>query len=115
METVDPCAQVRVTLVYSPAPRAVQELELMVAEGSTVSHAVGMAALQGVSVAPDACAGVWGKKAAPNQLLVNGDRVEIYRALKVDPKIARRLRFVGQGAKSAGLFSNRRAGAKAGY
>ncbi len=87
----------------------------MLEEGSTVSHAARMAALQGVSVAPEACTGVWGKKAEPDQVLVNGDRVEIYRALKVDPKIARRLRFVGQGAKSAGLFSNRRAGAKAGY
>ena len=43
------------------------------------------------------------------------DRVEIYRPLRVDPKEARRQRFTGQGAKAAGLFQNRRKGAKAGY
>jgi putative ubiquitin-RnfH superfamily antitoxin RatB of RatAB toxin-antitoxin module len=37
------------------------------------------------------------------------------RTLKVDPKVARRERFVKQGAKAAGLFSQRRAGGKAGY
>ena len=113
--TVDRTAQVCVTIVYSPAPRAVHELVLTLEAGSTVAHAVTMAARRGVTVPPESCTGVWGKKAEPGQLLVNGDRVEVYRALKVDPKIARRLRFAGQGAKSAGLFSNRRAGAKAGY
>lgn len=113
--TADRTAPVRVTLVYSPAPRVVQELVLTLEAGSTVAHAVTMAALRGVTVGPELCTGVWGKKAEPDQLLVDGDRVEVYRALKVDPKIARRLRFAGQGAKSAGLFSNRRAGAKAGY
>ena len=43
------------------------------------------------------------------------DRVEVYRPLQVDPKVARRERFVRQGAKSAGLFTKRRPGAKAGY
>jgi len=33
----------------------------------------------------------------------------------VDPKVARRERFARQGAKTAGLFAKRRAGAKAGY
>lgn len=113
--TVDRMVPVRVTLVYSLAPRAVQELVLTLEACSTVAHAVGMAARHGVTVPLESCTGVWGKKAEPGRVLVDGDRVEIYRALKVDPKIARRLRFVGQGAKSAGLFSHRRAGAKAGY
>jgi putative ubiquitin-RnfH superfamily antitoxin RatB of RatAB toxin-antitoxin module len=43
------------------------------------------------------------------------DRVEIYRPLTVDPKVARRQRFNKQGAKAAGLFARKRAGAKAGY
>jgi sulfur carrier protein len=47
--------------------------------------------------------------------LREGDRVEIYRALRVDPKEARRQRFAGQGAKTAGLFVKKRQGAKAGY
>ena len=35
--------------------------------------------------------------------------------LRVDPKVARRERFNDQGAKSAGLFTKKRPGAKAGY
>ena len=59
--------------------------------------------------------GVWGRKVPHSHVLQDGDRVELYRALLVDPKVARRERFVGQGTKSAGLFAKRRAGAKAGY
>jgi putative ubiquitin-RnfH superfamily antitoxin RatB of RatAB toxin-antitoxin module len=43
------------------------------------------------------------------------DRVEVYRPLRVDPKVARRERFVKQGARAAGLFVKRRVGAKPGY
>jgi putative ubiquitin-RnfH superfamily antitoxin RatB of RatAB toxin-antitoxin module len=59
--------------------------------------------------------GIWGKRARPESILRENDRVEIYRELKVDPKVARRERFSRQGAKGAGLFSARRPGAKAGY
>jgi sulfur carrier protein len=41
--------------------------------------------------------------------------VELYRPLKVDPKLARRERFNRQGAGTTGLFAKRRAGAKSGY
>ena len=58
---------------------------------------------------------VWGRKASGNQPLRADDRVELSRPLTVDPKVARRERFAKQGAKSAGLFAKRRAGAKAGY
>ena len=115
MATADSAIQVSITLVYCPAPREVYELTLNLAAHSTVAHALTMAAARGFAVPPDSCVGVWGKKTALGELLVEGDRLEIYRALKVDPKVARRLRFAGQGVKSAGLFSSRRAGAKAGY
>ncbi|MBK6388542.1 MAG: RnfH family protein [Rhodoferax sp.] len=59
--------------------------------------------------------GVWGRKAGPNQSLRDRDRIEIYRALQVDPKVARRERFVKQGARTTGLFAKKRLGAKAGY
>ena len=62
-----------------------------------------------------AALGVWGKKAKPEQLLRDHDRVEISRPLKVDPKVARRTRFAKQGAGAAGLFARKRPGAKAGY
>lgn len=59
--------------------------------------------------------GVWGRKLPPQHQLRDGDRVEVYRPLKVDPKMARRERFTRQGARGTGLFSKRRAGAKSGY
>jgi putative ubiquitin-RnfH superfamily antitoxin RatB of RatAB toxin-antitoxin module len=39
--------------------------------------------------------GVFGAPAAPDRPLVDGDRVEIYRALVIDPKEARRRRALG--------------------
>ena len=59
--------------------------------------------------------GVWGERCILNHRLKDNDRVEIYRPLRVDPKVARRERFARQGAKGAGLFANKRMGAKAGY
>jgi hypothetical protein len=40
------------------------------------------------------------------------DRVEIYRPLQVDPKVARRERFASQGARTTGLFARRAPGAR---
>ena len=45
--------------------------------------------------------GIWGKVANPGQTLKHGDRLEIYRPLTVDPKVARRERFARQGARGA--------------
>jgi uncharacterized protein len=59
--------------------------------------------------------GIWGRRCSPQTGLQAGDRLEIYRPLKVDPKVARRERFKGQGARTAGLFARRRPGAKPGY
>lgn len=41
--------------------------------------------------------GVWGRKATLNTLVCAGDRIEIYRPLKTDPKESRRLRYKKQG------------------
>lgn len=106
----------RVTVVYSPAPREVLEWALDLPEGATVRDAVlasgWRAAAPGVEV-PEV--GVWGRRCSAQQLLRDGDRVEIYRELLVDPKVARRERFRKQGARAAGLFAKRRPGAKPGY
>ena len=59
--------------------------------------------------------GVWNRKAPQTTVLREADRVEVYRDLRVDPKVARRERFVGQGARGTGLFARRKAGSKAGY
>jgi putative ubiquitin-RnfH superfamily antitoxin RatB of RatAB toxin-antitoxin module len=47
-------------------------------------------------------AGIWSRVQPPDTLLRDRDRVELYRALRVDPKEARRLRYKGaKAAKSA--------------
>ncbi len=68
-----------------------------------------------VNQPPHTAVGIWGKAKPHDWLLQKGDRVELYAALKVDPKTARRERFKQQGARTAGLFSKQRQGAKAGY
>lgn len=109
---------IRVTLVHAPAPREVKELELELPEGTPVRAALEQAGwdgpLQGLADG-QLSAGIWGHKAAADAVLRDGDRLEIYRGLRVDPKVARRERFVGQGARGAGLFSKRRPNSKAGY
>ena len=109
---------ISVTVVFGYAPRAVQEFDLRMAPGSTVADALQTCAILAVTdpVSRDTLeVGVWGHAVALSAVLRDLDRVELYRPLLVDPKVARRERFARQGAKSAGLFSNRRAGAKAGY
>ncbi len=89
-------------------------------EGSTVESALEMAgaATEFPELAQKKSpphVGVWGRRCGLEQILQDKDRVEIYRNLRVDPKVARRERFKGQGVKRAGLFSATRAGGKAGY
>ena len=110
--------KLQVTVVYSPAPRIVEEQVLNLPPGSTVRSAILASGLLRQHPELDESIlllGVWGRKAAAEQPLRDQDRVEVYRGLKVDPKVARRERFVKQGVKKAGLFAQRRAGAKPGY
>jgi uncharacterized protein len=108
----------RVTVVYAPGPRDVREVAVLLAPHGTVLQALQSSGLLQLFPAIDlktAVVGVWGRKAGLDQVLRAQDRVEIYRSLTVDPKVARRERFVRQGARTAGLFTRKRAGAKAGY
>ena len=116
-----------VTLCWSLQPRQVHEQILSVPAGSAV-EAVVDAGLQQLAQAPDLALsptqlaqlkfltpGIWGRKAEWDALVSDGDRVELYRPLKVDPKVARRQRFKRQGKGRTGLFANRKRGAAAGY
>jgi len=116
-------ASVQVTVVYAPQPRQVEEVPLELPAGSTVQDALLRSGL--VAQFPELAQasqaglgiGVWGKLVSdPAQTrLQEHDRVEVYRSLRVDPKLARRERFKGQGARTTGLFARKREGAKAGY
>jgi putative ubiquitin-RnfH superfamily antitoxin RatB of RatAB toxin-antitoxin module len=71
-----------------------QELvPLRLANGATVGEAIEQSALQ--SAFPEwnlaECAvGIWGQPVERSQILEQGDRVEIYRPLRIDPREARR-------------------------
>jgi putative ubiquitin-RnfH superfamily antitoxin RatB of RatAB toxin-antitoxin module len=109
---------IEVTVAYSPAPRQVLEWTLQVPAGATLRDAVQASGLAAACPGLDlaACdAGVWGRRSAWDAPLREQDRVEVYRALLVDPKVARRERFRKQGARAAGLFAGKRPGKKAGY
>ncbi|MBX3611366.1 MAG: RnfH family protein [Hydrogenophaga sp.] len=106
----------RVTLVHASAPREVHETTVELAVGTTASEAIEAAGWHTkfpqwatLSLA------VWGRRCEADQVMREGDRLELLRSLRVDPKVARRERFVGQGARSAGLFAQRRPNSKAGY
>jgi putative ubiquitin-RnfH superfamily antitoxin RatB of RatAB toxin-antitoxin module len=110
-----------ITVMYSPAPRVVHERVLPLSAGVTVIQALQQSGLLAECPEIDlsqpevftVC--IWGKKTNPDHALRDLDRIEICRALTVDPKVARRERFQKQGSSRAGLFSKRRAGAKPGY
>lgn len=111
-----------VTFCFSATPRSVCELVLRLPTGAVLSETVALAvqqanwpqewtATQCLRLSP----GIWGRKASWVTVLQDGDRVELCRDLRVDPKVARRERFSKQGARRAGLFANKRPGAAAGY
>ncbi len=68
-------------------------LDLLLPDGATVQDALNAADLPrrmpGLTVEPGRI-GVFGKLCAPDRVLKDGDRVEIYRPLKADPKEVRR-------------------------
>jgi len=121
---------VAVTVCWSLAPRHVQELSLQVPVGSTVKAVLAQCLdlcvaqwLQSQGSADSTTLtslafqqpGIWGKKVSWTQLVKTDDRIELYRPLKVDPKVARRQRFKRQGKGRTGLFANRKSGSAAGY
>jgi len=114
---------ITVTLCWSLQARQVFECNLQVPLGSTVQSVVAnlsQAGLAGVtssdlSKLPFLQPGVWGHKVAWTTQVHEGDRIELYRALQVDPKVARRQRFKRQGKGRTGLFANRKSGSAAGY
>ena len=117
---------IQVTLCWSLGPRHVLEQSLQVPEGSTVQMVLdqGMTLwlqTQGAQAEVSHASlkfqqpGIWGRKVTWGHHVQSGDRIELYRDLKVDPKVARRQRFKRQGKGRTGLFANRKSGSAAGY
>jgi putative ubiquitin-RnfH superfamily antitoxin RatB of RatAB toxin-antitoxin module len=112
----------KIVVTYAPAQRLAEEWLIDLPEASTVQQALDQSGVQSAFLdipellaRGDLCLGIWGRRCTADRVLTDHDRVEIYRSLRVDPKVARRERFRGQGVKRAGLFSNKRKGGKAGY
>ncbi len=90
----EPVAEVHVDVVYAE-PGRTWSRALRLPAGSTVAQAVEASGLAGerpdVRVADDML-GVFGRRVGPQQVLRDGDRVEVYRPLALDPMEARRRR-----------------------
>lgn len=113
-----PEREIEVLVAYAPQARQVWQRVLRLPVGATVAQALeasGLTTLYPEIDLAQVALGVWGRKAARSQVLRSQDRVEVYRALRVDPKVARRERFSTQGKGRTGLFAKRRVGAKSGY
>ena len=85
---------IRIEVVLAMPER--QELvELELAAGSTVAEAITRSKIverfEGFEFDPEKV-GIFGKKTSPDEVLHDGDRVELYRPLIADPKEVRRQR-----------------------
>lgn len=105
-------AALKVDVVWVDTKGQVQEQVVTLAQGACLQDALQAC---GLAVSVGQACGIWGRTKSLEQPLGEGDRVELYQALQVDPKVARRERFAKQGARGAGLFASRRANSKAGY
>ena len=100
-----------VEVVYAAHPRQVLHAHLDLSLAPTVQDALNAlpaawreAVLQ-LDQSGDLGISIWGKRAGRQARLQEGDRLELCRPLRVDPKVARRERFAQQGKKRPGLFA----------
>lgn len=94
--------RIAVVVAYSPAPRQVDQVSLSLPADATVADALRASGLleRHPEIEPSRHKlGVWGKLRAPTDGLRDGDRVEVYRPLKIDPKEARRERLRASGRR----------------
>ena len=85
---------IRLLIAYA-LPGQQQEIAVEVPAGSTLQQGLALHARQiaaWLDGEPATATGVWGKVRPSHYVLREGDRIEIYRALKADPKQARRTR-----------------------
>jgi len=87
-------ASIRVEVVYATADEQAL-LELRIDEGSSVQKVIDSSAICDRFPTEDlaTCAvGIWGRLVERSDMVRDGDRVELYRPLAMDPRDARRLR-----------------------
>jgi putative ubiquitin-RnfH superfamily antitoxin RatB of RatAB toxin-antitoxin module len=95
MDRADAPPTIAVTVACSPRAGVVDEVSLTLARGATLADALAASGLlerhPTLEAGPKSL-GIWGRLSAPDAVLREGDRVEVYRPLQVDPMEARRLR-----------------------
>ncbi|MFK8016797.1 MAG: RnfH family protein [Gammaproteobacteria bacterium] len=85
----DAAVLINVEVAYA-LPATQQTFALRVALGTTAGAAVEHIAAQLPEAYPTDDLGVFGRRVKPDQVLEEGDRVELYRPLTADPKTVRR-------------------------
>lgn len=102
MERDEDAAPLAVEVVYCPRAGPADVSELLMPHGATARDALSASGLLDrypqLQREPLAI-GIWGRRCAATRVLRDGDRVEVYRPLLVDPKEARRLRYDAQRAQ----------------
>ena len=90
---MESAATLRVEIVRSPGPGAVERAEVTLDAGASVETAL---AARGWTVPADCRVAIWGRLLAPDSVgatpLADRDRVELLRPLAIYPKEARRRR-----------------------
>jgi putative ubiquitin-RnfH superfamily antitoxin RatB of RatAB toxin-antitoxin module len=82
----------KIEVVFA-TPQRQRLMMLEVEAGTSVEEAIvlsGIAAKFDAENLADLPVGVWGREVSRDYLLKNGDRVEIYRSLLIEPREARR-------------------------
>lgn len=85
--------RIRVEIAYAE-PERQWLLRVELAEGASVADAITASGIErdaGIDASATTI-GIWSKPVQPSTLLKEGDRIELYRPLKADPKESRRRR-----------------------
>ena len=85
---------IEIQVVFATCSRQVM-IGLEVAEGTTIAESVDQSGIKAqfpVEEISQVKFGIWNKVRSSNEVVSEGDRVEIYRPLEADPKEARRRR-----------------------
>jgi putative ubiquitin-RnfH superfamily antitoxin RatB of RatAB toxin-antitoxin module len=92
---------IRVAIVYAQPQRSISK-SLLLSQGATIADALAQVTSSqdflGVDLA-NSPVGIFGKLARRDVKLNDGDRIEIYRPLQEEPKLARRKRAGGKASK----------------
>ncbi len=98
ISALTPAPTLRLQVVYCPQPGQVDIVDLSLPEGASLADALQASQLLvRYGLSPEQVKlGVWSRLKPLDTPLRDGDRVEVYRPLTVDPKEARRLRYKRQ-------------------